>query len=698
MVKYIYCLVLFGAMAGHAFAMEQTDSLADKHLGEVTVMAAREVNQGGGKFKLYMTAADRNFGTNALDAISHMQRFTARLDASDLLTWDGQKVLIVINDVPSDGFDLRSYKADQIRYVEYYSVAPPKYAMLTSGPVVNVVIKRQHDMLLSASFNTSNAVTTGFGTNQLDLTYADSLNSVKVGYIVDYRDVHRLSQQSEYDYGSFMTRYDLTGRYSGVYQRINASYQRFQGNDFFVARFNYVPDYGTEHYTGAGELIKSGLPFSAISDDKWRRSNSKSFSADLYYHHKFSSSRLMAVNVVNSFGRSSSYSSISQRYSGMEGYDQFAVSDLRNKAYTMVAQVSYSSKLWGYNFDVAGRYTYSRLSQDYRQGRSTPFSHDVFAYAAYTLYDNRNTWTIAPLVGMVARNQHTGAATTTSVTPVFTLYAGYYSPSVTGLMATLRGQISSMSITESSLAPSVSVRDPWLVSMGNPSLKRFGYGYARFTLAYYHPRGKWQAQIYTQPELSRRRAVTILGEADGMFFMRKENLEGNVFVNTLEATAKYKVLPWLEVGPYFELYSYRYRMPDCGKVSEDYMRCGGSVTVNSGLWSVVLFANSRTKEYDGHIITGGSAQYGANVLYKYRNCSIGARYNYSGQNEYTSGVSDAMRYVDRTDWAPMKHLVRLTFTYYISKGKARNHDYRRLDNSVTETGLNDNTRVKAPGD
>jgi len=50
---------------------------------------------------------------------------------------------------------------------------------LTSGPIINVVLKKKHDRLFTGYFNTSNAVTTGYGTNQVDLSYRDSLNQVK---------------------------------------------------------------------------------------------------------------------------------------------------------------------------------------------------------------------------------------------------------------------------------------------------------------------------------------------------------------------------------------------------------------------------------------------------------------------------------------------------------------------------------------
>ena len=373
-----------------------------------------------------MTASDRRFGTNALDAISHMNRFSARLDATELLTWDNRKVLIVINGVPTDGFDLRSYKADQIKYVEYYTVAPPKYAMLTDGPVVDVIIKRPHDRQIAASFNTSNAITSGFGTNQTNLSYTDSLNSVRIGYMIDYRDTHDISQRSEYDYGSFMTKYNLNGRYCGTYQNVNASYQRYQGKHFFVARLNVTPEHGMEHYAGAGTLDITGNGVLGINNDQWRRSSSQLYSANLYYHYRFSDSRLLAVNVVNSLGRSKAYSGIFQTYDDLHDYDINTEYGLRNKTYSLVAQVFYNTILWGNSLQVASSYSYSRISQDAAMIRSVPHDHNVHAYASYTVNGKCNVWTVTPLIGLTVWDQHTGISSSTYVNPVATLYAGYY--------------------------------------------------------------------------------------------------------------------------------------------------------------------------------------------------------------------------------------------------------------------------------
>lgn len=108
---------------------------------------------------------------------------------------------------------------------------------LTKGPVVNVVVKKRHDRSYTGYFNTSNAVNTGYGTNQVDLTYADSLNQVKLGYLIDYRNIDKIGNFTELTYNPKLgSRYEGISQYKGQYHNISASYQRYQGNHLFNAK------------------------------------------------------------------------------------------------------------------------------------------------------------------------------------------------------------------------------------------------------------------------------------------------------------------------------------------------------------------------------------------------------------------------------------------------------------------------------
>ena len=182
-----------------ALSQEVIDTTKVVTLDEVVVKAERIIHKADHDV-LYLSKDNRAFGTNALDAVSSLELFQTSINETTLKSWDRQEVYILINGVPSTAVDLRGYKGDDIKNVEYYSVAPPQYMSLTEGPVVNIVVKKRHDRSYSGYFNTSNAVNTGYGTNQVDLTYADSLNQVKIGYLLDYRNIGNIDNQTDFIY------------------------------------------------------------------------------------------------------------------------------------------------------------------------------------------------------------------------------------------------------------------------------------------------------------------------------------------------------------------------------------------------------------------------------------------------------------------------------------------------------------------
>lgn len=695
-MKQIRIVIVFflSLIWGICTAEEKADTVSERKLDEVTVTAEREVHEGGGKVKMYLTAVDRNFGTNALDAVSHMSRFTPRLNESGLRSRTNKDVLILINGVPSDGYDLRSYKGSDVRYVEYYEFAPAQYAMLTQGPVVNVVIKRPHEMLLTGSLSTNNAVMTGMGTNQLDLAYRDSLNQVKIGYLIDYRDVHNTSQTATYDYGTFGTQYNMNGRYSGTYNRIDASYQRYTGNRFFNVRLQVLPDAGTEHQSGSGRLYSGDMPSLSGSRDTWMRSNSTSYSADLYYHIRFGTKHLLAFNLINSYGRSYSGNSVWQSFAGLDGANDYdGSSELRNKVYTLVGQATYTL---GSSFQVAARYKYSKMSQRAIDDRFTASSNDACLYGEYMFGDKEHRWSVMPKLGVYYRSQETFSGSSDRVYPHVSVYGYYMPPEIKGLTLQLYAMMFNSRNSLSDMTAGVSLRDQWFVTSGNPALKTSYFYYGQFIAGYNSPDGKWSVMLTDTPGYTHNPVVTLFGKTANLYVMYQGNIRES-FRNVLEASVRYKVLPWLELAPYFELHTFRYTMPGSGRISDDYPRFGGSVTVSSGAVSASISANSRTRGYAGDIIKSGSAQYDATVIYKYRNCSFGASYNYVVHNERTEGISNVMHFKEISNWKPFNYLVRLSFTYYFSKGKARSHDNRLINSNETDTGLNRNTEVRQPG-
>ena len=86
------------------------DSTEVIQLDDVEIIAAREIHKGDHDV-LLLSEDNRKFGTNALDAISSLNRFETMLNSRTLTNRFREEVFILINGVPSGGDILRTYKS-----------------------------------------------------------------------------------------------------------------------------------------------------------------------------------------------------------------------------------------------------------------------------------------------------------------------------------------------------------------------------------------------------------------------------------------------------------------------------------------------------------------------------------------------------------------------------------------------------------
>ena len=148
-----------------------------------------------------------------------------------------------------------------------------------------------------------------------------------------------------------------------------------------------------------------------------------------------------------------------------------------------------------------------------------------------------------------------------------------------------------------------------------------------------------------------------------------------------------EVKKWLELSPYVEYYISRLETPS-QNINFDYWRIGDNITASFENLSLIFNVNSPTKVYDGDLLSRGSLQYAGTIQYKIGNWSVGAKYNYSGHNNYTVSNLPILRYNENKDWKPLQHMARLTATYTFSVGKSRRHDGKILiESSKDNTGL-----------
>lgn len=684
----IFCLCL--TAVGTAFAQkEEADSV--KQLHEVEIVAENEIRKDGYQL-LFLSKQEKNFGTNALDAISSMNKFTSSINSDKLLSADQSEVYVLINGIPSTARDLRSFSSNDIKSIRYYSVAPPEYMNLTSGPVIDVILKTQQDRLYTGYFNAENAVNTGYGTDQASLAYRDSLNMVKVDYFLDYRNYMSIDIESRYNYNALnmFSRYNQNKAYKGTYQNVSASYQRFQGGHLFNAKLSYLHNPNKNTIDGSRSLIQ-GTDTTDYSSTYFLESLDDKMSLDLFYNYNNQAGKSVSVNVVNTFDKSNSDSELSSWIDPSSPITESSL--IKNKSYSFIASSIFYSKLWNGTAIVNARYEYKKLNQSYLTDVYKPYAHNGFACVAWGR--TFNTLSIGPAVGLRVWNQANQTQSHTSLLPYARFSSDWFPQGAwKGFSLQLVLSMKDVAPNLSMLTDSRTYTDYYFYSKGNPDLKDFTQYNAQFTIQYFKPNSKNYIRLFTVSQYQKNPFVPVI-EFDGDYPILTTSNINSTFITRFYLHGAWSPFSWLEISPYAEFYIYDYATPS-QKINTTYFRCGGSLTFNYNNWSAILAANCPSKHYDGDICQISSPQFAAIAQYKYRNWAFAAMYNFSGHNNEKRFKSDKFSYSVVEDNKPMHYLVRLSVVYSFNIGRAREHARKNLYESSNDNGLNQYNTPQRP--
>ena len=519
------------------------------------------------------------------------------------------------------------------------------------------------------------------------MTYADSLNQVKLDYLIDYRNIGNIDNLAEYTYSPQLhSQYRGTSRYKGQYHNISASYQRYQGNHLFNAKVYTIIEPLQDEEKRAGLISTDDTQYNG-EGTSLLKSRSNTVAVDLYYRYLLKKGRLFAINVVNTFGNSYSDSkqSMLSENTGNNDYDYNLHSRVDNDSYSFITNAVYASPLWGGSLSVGSRYEYKQLNQTSFNNKYKPYSHNEFLNTGGSW--TWNTISFVPAVGLNIFKQTSSGISQTSVLPYIRLYSDWWGK------GKMKGTTVQLTLTMRNIYPSLNeitesetYLDPWLISAGNPKLKDYWITSGKLSFAYFSPNNKNQIVFMVQPSYANNKiATTILKEGDNIYF-RPQNIGGD-FEWRFDLYGSWYPFKWLELSPYVEYYISRLETPS-QNINFDYWRIGGNITASFENLSLIFNVNSPTKVYDGDLLSRGSLQYAGTIQYKIGNWSVGAKYNYSGHNNYTVSNLPILRYNENKDWKPLQHMARLTATYTFSVGKSRRHDGKILiESSKDNTGL-----------
>ena len=672
---------------------EVADSTEVIQLDGVEIVAAREIHKGDHDV-LLLSEDNRKFGTNALDAISSLNRFETMLNSRTLTNNFKENVYILINGVPSDGDILRTYKGEDIKKVEYYSVAPPKYAIFTFGPIINVITSKKRDQQYDGYFNTTNAVNTGYGFNQAALTYTDSLNRVKIGYWHDYRNTGRISEHSEFNYDLLGRKaiYDTRRRYEGILHNISTEYQRFQGKHLFNVSIVGKIEPGEDNSSGTAQLFDDKQVYNGTKQSHLK-SRVNSIKGDLYYGYTDGQTSF-AVSFSNSFGKS--YSDAWSEMTIPEPYSQYSYknsSRLDNDSYALTAYALVNTpwNLIGGSFSAVASYNYSQIEQRYLGTKVAPSYSNLFVNTA--MFWNVNGFYFNEMLGANVTKENNGFETRTTFAPRITLYCNYWSPTISHLGIDLQLGTTKAVPKLNDLSESSSYIDNWFVATGNPDLKANWQTWGTLRFHYYPKNTRNSITFRLQTNYFDNVYNTCLFYDNDIVRSIQYNLTYKLYAS-LYLSGTWSPFKWLAISPYIT-YSYRRLGTPDKRVVGEHVKYGGNVTLTHKNVSLVLAANSSGRSWDGDIVTRYSAQFAAVVQYSLRNWTIGAEWHYSSHNDYEKGSIKGFDYIVNTDRKPMHNLIQLNAVYSFTIGHSRKHDQKKISSGMdADSGLNKYNNVQ----
>lgn len=664
---------------------EKEDTLS-RMLSELVVEAKKEIHTSDADI-IYLSKKNREFGTNALDAISSLRQFSPVIDGTSLTNATMQQVAIVINGRPSTAQDLRGYTGNEIRKVTYYPVAPPRYSDVTDGPLVEVEVKVNKDFI-SAFLSASNSLNVGYGTDQAVIRWADSLNLVRADYFIDYRNLrYDNSELYSYPASPMLNRsYSTSSHYTGHSQYGKISWQNTaHGNVFYLsAMFSNNP--GTRTFDN-----KDAEGDDAYDYTRWLRSLSNVGSLNMFFRTKVGKGRI-DLQANGSLGRTES-DNILERISGSQSGTAF-----HNNTSRVYGKLLYYMPIRKVNFFASGSYRYQHTVR--KQSLPVADQYDTDYHNLYLStsisgsvsgHGRRLSYSLGLGVdyqGMSSPHRDL-SLDHWNFTPYLTLGASLSKR----LFVRLRGSIASGFPTVGQLSEELTYQDSNLAWGGNPDLK----GWTTYSLTL-------QPELWVIPkfftingDLSfkyRNDPVMQCVEAGSPVVIRSVNVADS---KDADAVVYFNVTPcsWLTVKPYIQ-WSYTTFETLDRDISRGYLRYGGSVTCNSGRFQGVASVNAPYKQYSGDICEYGGWQLSVTALYKLPKSvtvSLGWRRSYQDDRTDIYGAQ-VLHYISRQRIPRLANQITLGLTWNFSHGLFKKRVQPQVGDDNSDSGLMDYNKAK----
>lgn len=655
----------------------------DSEIIDEVVVTATMLKSFGNRDEIFLRKENLEVGNNALDAISSLPQFSSGGLSNELTTIDQKSVLIVIDGKRASSLDLQTMQAEDIKKLNYYSEPPARYANENISAVLEVITKRPKERMLTAYIDTRNGVTTGYGTNVINIGYTDSLNQFSAYYLIDYRALNDNRMNNKYQYADYANDYvGKPGSYKGQYHIARLTYQRYQGSNLFNARFTYRKSPGHEKYEqdaisrNADEQI-TGLNSRNLESDY------NSWSLDLYYSKNFTDTRSLSVNAVNTYYTSESDNTLSRVMEGRPEWNYAYENLFKNKSYSLIAEALYSDKLWNGDWYVGANFRYKNLNQRFNGTSESDLNYNrSYFYTEYANQWKKLSYSID--LGAENVNYHTVSGDSYHFwvfRPALSLNYGFSKLFSARLQSSVNSQIPDIGYLTNNI---VSIDENYY-TRGNADLKPFYYYNTNLSFQFVSADNKW----YISPSAFYRhdvRPYMPVLYADGTNIIQQNVSLDHSDSFGASIVGSWNPVKWFTIQPYYMFFQNRYQTPS-QEVRNDTHQFGINALFVINKVQVNAFFNIPYTTVNGDLFTENGRNCFVSALWKHKDFSVGAEWMYYAHPTRTYANIPNFQYEEETVWNNFKYLCTLSFTYYFSTGKARQHKGTQLTNSDSDSGL-----------
>ncbi|MBD5385099.1 carboxypeptidase-like regulatory domain-containing protein [bacterium] len=349
---------------GSTFTLQINEEEQAMLLEEVKV-TAKMLEQFTNRTEMYLTKENRDFGINALDAVSSLPLFQSRINGTQLTNLTGSSVNILINGHRASPEELQNLTGYNIKKVVYYENAPAKFAPFFSGPVINIILNKVTRIEFRGNIG-AQAANTWSGSGNLGATLLMPEHYLNGAFNIGGQHTDRSISRETFSYpgltDSFMAD---QGTIRNLNTRTFLSYQWDRGPQMLSANFTYVSNSGRifnpmDILESSDEMEVRGIRTSGshrITD---------MMNLDLYYTYQFKGGQELSFDLANAYNKARRSTYQIQTMGEGSAYGDFLNdNDTHNTVYQLDASAMFSSPLWGGSISCSLNENYRRLSQYY---------------------------------------------------------------------------------------------------------------------------------------------------------------------------------------------------------------------------------------------------------------------------------------------------------------------------------------------